>query len=584
MAFPPAFLDELIARNPIEDVVGQYVSLTRKGSNLFGLCPFHGEKTASFSVNPGKQIYYCFGCHKGGGVINFQMEIEGLSYPDAVRALAKRAGMEVPEDGTYQSQYRRQERLWQLCREAARFFREQLFLPSGKIAQEAILKRRFTRQTIMRFGFGYAPDSWSALMDAMVQKGYRPQELLDAGLAVKSEKTGRLYDRFRNRWMVPIIDLRGNVIGFGGRVLDQSEPKYLNSPETIIFNKRKNLFALNVAKKSKQGMLILTEGYMDAIALHQYGFDCAVASLGTSLTPEQATLMSKYTEQVVLTYDSDEAGQNATKRAIPMLEKAGLQVRVLRMKDAKDPDEFLRKFGADAFHVLLEQAEDQADYRLLSLAKKFDLTQDEQKVEFSKQAAALISTFSNAVQREVYGARAAEAAGITPEAMAIEVKKAFQRRQKREKREEEKILLSPATQHQPKERSIRYTNLRSAMAEETILRQLLRSPELFDKVRALTAEQFSSPLLGKVFSALRDRYDNHLTVSLAVLGETLTAEEMAHMTAVMQKEDASDSPQALQDCMEIIAEEKQRASVSSADDLMALRNRLKDKKGYGGSV
>ena len=300
MAFPASFIDELVARNRIEDVVGQYVSLKRSGANMFGLCPFHGEKTASFSVSPDKGIYYCFGCHKGGGPINFMMEIEGLSYPDAVRALAKRSGMEVPEDEQYQSRYRHQERLWALMKEAGRFFHEQLYAPAGAQCLGYVQKRGLNKATVTRFGIGFAPNSWNALTDAMRKKGYTDQELRDADLV--GEKNGRVYDRFRNRLMFPIFDVRGNVIGFGGRVLDDSKPKYLNSNETLIFNKRRNLFGLNFAKKTKQPNMILVEGNIDVVTLHQYGFDNAVASLGTSLTEEQVALLSRYTEQVVLTY------------------------------------------------------------------------------------------------------------------------------------------------------------------------------------------------------------------------------------------------------------------------------------------
>ena len=308
MAFPPAFLDELNARNPIEDVVGQYVALTRRGSNLFGLCPFHGEKTPSFSVAPEKGIFYCFGRHKGGGVVNFIMEIENLTYGDAVRFLAKRAGLEVPDYGAYQSQYKKKERLWALCRAAAQFYHAQLKTPAGEEARAYLQKRGVSGQTVTRFGLGYSPNRWTALLDVMTAKGYTKEELLEAGLLSQNRDKGTLYDRFRNRLMFPIIDVRGNVIGFGGRVMDDSTPKYLNSPETIIFNKRRNLFAMNVVKKSKREFIILTEGYMDAIALHQYGFDCAVASLGTSLTQEHADMLSKYTDELVLTYDGDEAG------------------------------------------------------------------------------------------------------------------------------------------------------------------------------------------------------------------------------------------------------------------------------------
>ena len=384
MAFPPSFIDELIARNPIEDVVGQYVSLRRSGSNLFGLCPFHGEKTASFSVAPDKGMYYCFGCHKGGGAINFVMEMEGLSYPDAVRNLAGRVGLPVPEDEQYESQYKKQERLWAANKEAARFFHSQLYAPVGKTALEYALGRGMPKATLINFGIGYAPDSWDSLVKHLRNKGYSDEELLDSGLVTQSKNKENLLDRFRDRLMFPIIDVRGNVIGFGGRILkkDDNAAKYLNSPETLIFNKRKNLFALNLAKKSKLGYLILVEGYMDAIALHQYGFDCAVASLGTALTPDGAALLSKYTDEVVLIYDGDAAGQNATQRAIPILEKAGLKVRVLQMQGAKDPDEYLKKFGPDRFKLLLEGSANRVEYQLNAIRKKYDLSVDDEKVQY----------------------------------------------------------------------------------------------------------------------------------------------------------------------------------------------------------
>ena len=498
MPFPPAFIDEVIARNPIEDVVGQYVTLKRSGSNLFGLCPFHGEKTASFSVAPDKGMFYCFGCHKGGGVINFEMEIEGLSYGDAVRALAKRAGLEVPEDEQYQSRYRQQERLWALHKEAARFFHSCLYAPMGASALEYARGRGMSQTTLTKFGIGYAPDSWSDLVDAMRKKGYTDQELRDSGLVTVSKKNGNLFDRFRDRLMFPIIDVRGNVIGFGGRIMndrDKNAAKYLNSPETLIFNKRKNLFALNYAKKSKMGYLILVEGYMDAIALHQYGFDCAVASLGTALTDDGATLLSRYTDQVVLIYDGDTAGQNATQRAIPMLEKAGLQVKVLKMRDAKDPDEFLKKYGADRFKILLEESSNRVEYQLAAIARKYDLRDDDQKVRYLQESADLIGSLPSAVQRDVYGGRVAEAAKISADAMQMEIQRAWKRRVYQEKKKQEKIDLSPARNLQPKSRDIRYTNMKSAMAEEMLLSLVLRESALLDSTGGLEAEMFSSELL-----------------------------------------------------------------------------------------
>ena len=578
MAFPPSFIDELTARNPIEDVVGQYVSLKRSGSNLFGLCPFHGEKTASFSVNPDKGIYYCFGCHKGCGVINFQMEIEGLSYPDAVRTLAKRAGMEVPEDEQYQSRYRQQERLWALSKEAARFFNAQLYTDAGREGLEYAQKRGMPQPILTKFGIGFAPNSWDALVNAMRAKGYTDEELKATGLVSVSAKNGRIYDRFRNRLMFPIIDVRGNVIGFGGRVMDDSTPKYLNSPETLIFNKRRNLFALNLAKKSKLGYLILVEGYMDAIALHQYGFDCAVASLGTSLTEEHAALLTRYTEEVVLIYDGDQAGQNATQRAIPMLEKAGLKVKVLQMRDAKDPDEYLKKFGADRFRILLEESSNRVEYQLRAIQRKYDLKIDEQRVAFISEAADFVSSLSNAVQREVYGTRVAEAASISYEAMKIEVDKAYKRRLYREKKKQEQVSLSPARNLQPRSKTIRYDNMKSAMAEEAILAMVLKEPALLAQTGSLTLEMFSVPLLGRAYGQLQDRFQKGLEVSLTGLTD-LDGEEMSHLAGIYQRQQGPVSEQALKDCVRTVQTEHQSGRVETGDDLMRLRDKMKERKG-----
>ena len=582
MAFPQAFIDELIARNPIEDVVGQYVTLKRSGSNLFGLCPFHGEKTPSFSVAPDKGIYYCFGCHKGGGVINFQMEIEGLSYPDAVRALAKRVGMTVPEDEQYQSRYHQQERLWALHKEAARFFHSQLYAPVGKAALEYAMGRGMPKSTLTTFGIGYAPDSWDYLVNAMRQKGYTDQELIDSGLVTVSKKNGKIFDRFRDRLMFPIIDVRGYVIGFGGRIMNNNDPnaaKYLNSPETLIFNKRKNLFALNLAKKSKLGYLILVEGYMDAVALHQYGFDCAVASLGTSLTEEHAALMTRYTDNVVLIYDGDEAGQRATRRAIPILEKAGLRVKVLRMKGAKDPDEFLKKYGADQFRILLEEASNRVEYQLNAIARKYNIKEDDQRVRFIQECAQLISTLPSSVQREVYGHRVAEVGGISFEAMEMEVKKAYGRRQHKEQRAWEKENLAPAQNLQPKTRTIRYEHVKSARAEEGLLAMALRDPSLLDLAQQLKPAEFSVPLFSKVYVQLWQRYSSGLQLSVAAL-EDLDEDEMSLMAALAQSRPGPVNEQAFRDYVATIHAEYERRTASSMDDIMTMRNKMKESKGY----
>lgn len=591
MPFPEAFLQELEEKNPIEDVVGQYVSLTRRGSNLFGLCPFHNEKTPSFSVAPEKGIFYCFGCHKGGGAVNFIMEIEGLDYPDAIRFLAKRAGMEVPEDDPRRvSSLRRKEHLWKLCRDAARFYHNTLKSPQGREGLQYLLSRGLTKKTIVSFGLGFAPNQWDGLKKAMLEKGYTIEDLQDAGLVrtkhrQKTDENGNTvdsvstYDWFRNRVMFPIIDVRGNVIGFGGRVMDGSEPKYLNSPESMIFNKRKNLFALNVAKKTEMEMLVLTEGYMDTISMHQYGFDCAVASLGTSLTQEQAGMLSKYTKQMVLCYDGDQAGQNAAKRAIGILEKTGITVKVLRMQGAKDPDEFLKKYGAERFKKLLGMSENQAVYQLESIRRKYDLSADDAKVEFLKEAAELVASMGSSVEREVYSNRAAEMAGVAPDSMRLEVSRAYKRRINAQKKREERQNLRPAEQLQPTVSGLKYENVKSAVAEEGVLGQIFLEPALLDLTKNLTPQQFSSPLLGKVYAWMQQRWQEGEGISIPAMGGSFTPEEISHITRISQKMEGVVSEKALRDYIGVIQSE---AAKRSGEDLMAALHRRREQNGYGG--
>ena len=582
MAFSEAFLQELNEKNQIEDVVGSYVNLQRRGSNLFGLCPFHNEKTASFSVAPEKGIYYCFGCHKGGGAINFIMEIEGLEFADAVRFLAKRVGMEVPEEDSRQaSSLRRKEHLWRLCRDAARWYHNMLKSPEGRVGLQYLRQRGLTDKTITAFGLGFAPDRWDGLKKAMLEKGYTEQDLQDAGLvrtkrSQKTDKNGQpyesvsTYDWFRNRVMFPIIDVRGNVIGFGGRIMDDSAPKYLNSPESQIFNKRKNLFALNVAKKSKLGMLVLTEGYMDTISMHQYGFDCAVASLGTSLTTEQAGILAKYTNEMVLCYDGDEAGQNAAKRAIGILEPTGITVRVLRMEGAKDPDEYLKKFGAERFQRMLSNSENQAAYQLETLRRRYDLSTDDGKVEFLKEAAELIAAMHSSVEREVYAGRAAEMAGIGSDAVKLEVNRAYKKRINAQKKREQKKSLQPAATVQPAANSLKYENVKSAMAEEQLLYQLFLEPALLDATGELSPTEFSSPLLGRVFSWMQERRKAGYGISVTAMDGAFTSEEISHVARITQKSVGTVNEKALEDSIKCIRKEAQKRE---SQDIMAALNR-----------
>ena len=573
MAIPAQFIDELMARCDIADVVADYVPLTRKGGSLWGCCPFHSERTPSFHVVPERQMYKCFGCGKGGGVINFIMEIENLSYPDAVRFLAKRAGLEVPEERGDGGFRKRRERLLALNKEAARYFHSVLHSPAGRAGVDYLFgKRRLSKATVTRFGLGMAPDGWDKLITEMKSKGYEKSELLEAGLVVLS-KEGRVYDRFRNRVMFPIIDLRGDVIGFGGRVLDDSTPKYLNSPDTPIFNKGRNLFALNIAKKTRLGRIILTEGYMDTLSLHQAGFDCAVASLGTALTGDHAQLLARYTKEVVIAYDGDGAGVSAAQRAIGLLEKTGMKVRVLRMKGAKDPDEFIGKYGAEAFAKLLDQSENHIEYRIDQVKGKYDLTDDAQRVEFLKEAVPILAQLPSPAEREIYGARCAELAGVSAEVVTQEVKRERSRLSWKAKKQKERRDLTPTVQLQPKERALRYDNIRSARAEEGVLRLVVLDPELFGSAAVLEPEHFSAPLLGKVFGLLRARWISGLSVSLAALAGELEPAEMSHLSGVLtQPESLQNGARAMRDYIEIIeTEAEKRRLAGESEELLAMQ-------------
>lgn len=580
MAFPENFITELTERNDIVEVVSSYVQLSkRSGANLFGLCPFHSEKTPSFSVSPGKQIYHCFGCGKGGGVINFIMEVENLSFPEAVAFLAKRAGMPLPEESN-DRESRKRSRMLELNKEAARFFYSQLSTSAGAAACDYMRQRQLSPATARRFGLGFAPDSWNSLTDAMKEKGFTEFELADAGL-VRRGKSGGVYDTFRNRLMFPVIDVRGDVIGFSGRILGEGEPKYMNSPETLVFNKSRNLFALNLAKKSKCGYIILSEGNIDVASLHQAGFDSAVASLGTSLTPEQARLISRYTDQVIIAYDNDGAGIKAAQRAIGILEKLDLKVKVLRLEGAKDPDEFIKRKGPEAFRKLLEGSENQVDYRLRQVTAKYDLSVDEQKVDFLKEATELVARLPGTVERQVYAMRVAAMAAVPENVVAAEVERRRKRllstARKAEDRQQTRIDRAPPSGG----KALRYTDPASAAAEEGVIRLLYLEPGLSREPALPNPEEFSSPELGRIYAAILEKLRRGEAANTATLGEALSGEEMSLLVSLLQKPELlSRSGQSLRDYIGKIKERRDEAG--QAADLRALANKYREKKGYEG--
>ncbi len=582
---PQSFLDDLIARNDIVDVVGSYVALQQKGSNLFGLCPFHNEKTPSFSVSPSKQIYHCFGCKKGGGVINFIMEIENLSYMDAVRFLAKRVNLEVPDDRQDDDTARRRQRILALNRDAARWYYDVLQSPEGAAVQAYLDKRQIRRGVAVRFGMGASTPNWDDLTRAMTAKGYTKTELITAGLAVAGKK-GSVYDKFRNRLMLPVIDQRGDVVGFGSRVIDNSEPKYMNTTDTPVYSKRHVLYGLNLAKKTKRPEIILCEGNLDVVTLHQAGFDNAVASMGTALTQEQIRLLSRYTKNLVLCYDNDNAGQMATQRALEMLNNTEFTVRVLRLPNKmvdgqpkkQDADDFIKAYGPDAFAQLLNGSAGGMEFRMAQVAGKYDMKDDRQRVAYAQEISQVLCTLENAVEREVYTNRAAEVSGFSKEAMRTEVERAARQRRSRDRKQRERRELNPAVSLQPTERSIRYANLRSAMAEEGVIRLLLHDDTIFPQDAPLQEEDFSSPLLGKIFGLLWQHRSS--AYPMAALSASLSGEEMSHLTALIQKpESTANAEKSLQDYLRIIREEKMKRADSGADPLvLALEKKRNSQK------
>ena len=580
MAIPEAFLQELVERNDIVDVVGSYVRLTkRSGSNQFGLCPFHSEKTPSFSVSPDKQIYHCFGCGKGGGVINFIMEIEGLTFPEAAEFLAKRVGMAMPEQEDNREAKKRR-RMLELNRDAAKFFYSCLSVPNGGPALDYMAKREITPATAKRFGLGYAPDTWDSLMKAMKELGYSEYELFDAGL-VRKGKNGGHYDAFRSRLMFPVIDVRGDVIGFSGRILGDGEPKYMNSPETLVFNKSRNLFGLNLAKKSKSGHIILAEGNIDVVMMHQAGFDSAVASLGTSLTPEQARLISHYTKEVIIAYDSDGAGKKAAQRAIGLLDKLDVKVKVLSMSGAKDPDEYIKTKGADAFRNLLDKSENHIDYRLQTVTDKYDLSVDEQKVAFLKEASDMVARLPGPVERQVYAIRVAGMAGVSNDVVVQEVERRRKKLTRSAQRLDARNQAHPEKQFQPKEKEFRYENPESAAAEEGLIRLLYLDQGICRGKTLPEPEEFSSPVLARIYSVLKSKFEKGEIISMATVSAVLPPQEASLLASVLQKpEMLRNGEKALSDYIGRI--KRQNELAHSAEDLRELAERLKETKGYEG--
>lgn len=573
MRIPREIIDDIRARNDVVDVIGMYVNLKRAGSNYNGLCPFHSEKTPSFTVFPGTQSFYCFGCGAGGDVITFLMKSENLDYVAAVETLAKRSGITIPSSEEEERGISRK-RIYEMNLEAAKYFRDCLFdEKKGKAGLEYLLNgRKLPPAVIKRFGLGFAPDSFGDLTDHLKRKGFTDEELVVGFLGGRSKKTGRVYDYFRNRVIFPIIDTSGNIVAFGGRVMDDSKPKYLNTSDTPGFKKGRNLFALNYAKKHCADQMILCEGYMDVIALHSAGFENAVATLGTALTPEQARIMAKYTKKVIISYDSDEAGQRAATRAVGILSDVGLEVKILKMSGAKDPDEYIKKYGNDSFRRLLGESRTGFEFKLDSVISKYDLTLPENKIRVSSEICEYISEFSSSVERDVYIAALAKKLELSPDALKNDVERMRRRKINELKNKNFNNIKMDAMGIGDRTNPDAAKNIRATAAEEGILGLILMFDEYRDGIEngkySLAPSDFLSEFHRRVFEKIMEIHKTEGGFLFSLLGEFFSPDEMGRIQGIERKRRTltQNGEDVLIECIRTLKNEKNAADSNGALD------------------
>ena len=583
MALPEYFKEELKQRCEIGEIISSYVILKRRGKNLVGLCPFHNEKTPSFVVYPENGSFYCFGCNTGGDVISFVERVENLDYIEAVRFLAQRAGLAVPEDGVDDTMSKLRTRILEINREAARFFYRTLTQPEGRPGLEYLKRRGLDAQTIKHFGLGYAPDSGYALASCLKAKGYTSNEMVQSDM-VRLSKNNRPYDRYRGHVMYPIFDLRGNVVAFGGRILTDEKPKYINTADTPVYHKSSGLFAMNFAKNAGTRQLILAEGYMDVIALHRAGFQNSIASLGTALTTEQANIIRRYADEVVICYDSDEAGQRATQRAIPILKKAGLSIRVITVPGNKDPDEFMRSFGKDGplrFKALLEESGNDLEYRLRKVRDKYDIETDDGRVKYLQEAAEVVGFIDDKIAQDVYAGKLSRETGVSKEAILSMAEKAASRAAKQRKKEEirsQQRVVGTESQVNPEK--ARHT--KAAFAEENIIAYLFDHPDRSDALRReIPPEKFVTAWNRRVYETLLGK-TIHGAVSISDFSEALSKDEMSELTRIIvQHRDAPPGWVDVQKSIGLIQTDGSNIKNASDEDVLKYMQQLRDQKNGG---
>ena len=582
MNISPQIIEDIKARNDIENVISSYITLKRAGSNYNGLCPFHSEKTPSFTVFPSTQSFYCFGCGAGGDAITFVMRMENLDYISAVRALAERSGITIPENATNTTG--RQEvtrtRVLEMNKEAAKYFRNALF--DAKYGAEAmdylVNKRKLSTTVIKHFGLGFAPNSFGALHDHLKKLGYTDEEMVVGFLCGKG-KNNSTYDYFRNRIMFPIIDVSGNIVAFGGRVMDNSEPKYLNTSDTPAFKKSKNLFALNYAKNHCENTMILCEGYMDVIALHASGFENAVATLGTAITSEQARIFSRYTRKVVISYDSDQAGQRAADKAFKLLQEVGVDVKILKMEGAKDPDEYIKKFGASKFTTLLNDSKTRFEFEMDKILAKYNINNVDEKIKASHELCRVISTFSSEVERELYARKMATVFDVPLVSVQKDISTIVKRKIREDKAKQQSELYRITSGMGDRVNPESASNIRASKIEEAILGLMLLKAEHMKKcVERLTADSFVTPFSKKVFECISNIYKEYGKFDIGYIQEDFTIEQISRITKMLTERErlTKNDGEALENL--IVSLEKENSKKEEFDSFDDILKAIKNKK------
>ena len=560
-----SFLQELRLKTDVVDLISSYVSLKKRGNTYVGLCPFHNEKTPSFTVYENTQSFYCFGCGAGGDGVSFMRKIENLDYIDAVKVLAQRAGMQMPDDGYDDSLSKKRRTILEINRETAKFYHSYMMSEQGKVGLQYFLNRGLSQKTIRHFGLGYAPNKWDELLKHLKSKGYNVSDMLAAGVVRKGEKG--YYDYFRNRVMTPIIDVRGNFIAFGGRVLDDSKPKYINTSDTLVYKKTNEVFGLNYAKDSGKDSLILCEGYMDVIAMHQAGFTNAVAGCGTALTNEQVRLLSRYAKEIILVYDNDEAGQKALNKAISLFDQVDIKISIPTISGGKDPDEIIKNLGRARFADMLENSSNEVEFAIMKLRRGFNLQTTQGKSQFAGEAVKILAN-ATPIEQDLYLSRLADELGIEKRALQAQLVEYSARMAKGRKKREYNKIIDDDLRKTRKESFEADTSTVSLKAQARVIGLLMTYPDCYSLCKDLNSDEFTAGFYKKAYETVTQRIRDNLSLELIVFNEVFTDDEMGKFTHLVSVSQNSSNPKKeFTDCINVIDNEYKKQNSKSTSEM-----------------